>query len=178
MLSEAAAISDSITSSSLHAPWSEVESESSGRIIADLMTCSEKALDRCRVVKDTSEPWYALGAVRPWSVESSSQYGVRISTVIEEGQVDYAPVVALFREVAGHSRQSSSPRKGKKEVSRSPIRLPGQFEVSSPSAKSRKRALVDDPTFASELASESLRGKSRKSGRDGKAAPVLRGGMP
>ena len=84
MLSEAAAISDSITSSSLYAPWSEVESESSARIIADLNTCFRKALDRRRVVKDTSEQWYALGAVRPSSVESSSQYSVRISTVVEE----------------------------------------------------------------------------------------------
>ena len=61
MLSEAAAVFDSITSSSLYAPWSEVESESLGRIIADLKTCFEKALDPRRVVKDTSEQWYALG---------------------------------------------------------------------------------------------------------------------
>ena len=43
MLSEAAAISDSITSSSLYVPWSAVETESSGRIISDLKTCFEKA---------------------------------------------------------------------------------------------------------------------------------------
>ena len=55
MLSEAAAISDSITSSTFYAPSSEVESKLSGPIIADLETCFERALDRCRVVKDTSE---------------------------------------------------------------------------------------------------------------------------
>ena len=55
MLSEAAAISDSITSSFLYAPWSGVESESTGRIVADLKICFENALDRRRVVKDTSE---------------------------------------------------------------------------------------------------------------------------
>ena len=78
MLSEAAAISDSITSSSLYVPWSAVETESSARIISDLKTCFEKALERRRVVKDTSEQLYHLGAVRPSSGESSSQYGVRI----------------------------------------------------------------------------------------------------
>ena len=52
----------------------------------------------------------------------------------------------------------------KKKVSRSPVKLPGQFEVSSPSASCRKRIVVDDPNFASALASECPRGKTRKSG--------------
>ena len=55
MLSEAAAIADSITSSSVYLPWSTVESESSARLCADLKTCFEKAVERRRVVKDTSE---------------------------------------------------------------------------------------------------------------------------
>ena len=87
MLSEAAAISDSITSSSLYDPWLEVKSGSSAQIIEDLKTCFEKAVDHRRVVKDTSEQWYALGAVRPSSGESPHQYGVRISTVVEEGKL-------------------------------------------------------------------------------------------
>ena len=115
MLSEAAAISDSITSSSLYDPWSEVERGSSAQIIADLMACFEKALDRRRVVKHTSEQRYALGVARPSSGESSSQYGVRISTVVEEGQVDYVPVVAPSRKAAGHRSSSFLSRKGKKE---------------------------------------------------------------
>ena len=137
MLSEAAAISDSITSSSLYVPWSAVESESSARIISDLRTCFEKALERRRVVKDTSEQWYLLGAVRPSSGESSSQYGVRISTVVEEGQVDYVPVAAApSRKVASQGRRLTSPGKGKKKVSDSPVKVPRQFEVSSPSVSS------------------------------------------
>ena len=57
MLSEAADISDSITNSSLYDRWSKVEGDSWGRIIADLKTSFERALDRRRVVKDTSEQW-------------------------------------------------------------------------------------------------------------------------
>ena len=177
MLSEAAAISDSITSSSLYVPWSAVETESSARIISDLRTCFEKAVERRRVVKDTSEQWYRLGAVRPSSGESSSQYGVRISTVVEEGQVDYVPVAAPSRKVAGQSRRLSSPGKGKKKVSHSPVKVPRQFEVSSPSVSSRKRTVIDDPNFAAALTTESPRGKTRKSGRDRKAAPIFQGGM-
>ena len=115
MLSEAAAISDSITSSSLYVPCSAVETESSARIISDLKTCFEKAVERRRVVKETSEQWYRLGAVRPSSGESSSQYGVDISTAVEEGQVDYVSVAAPSRKVASQSRRLSSPGKGEKE---------------------------------------------------------------
>ena len=67
MLSEVATIADSITSSSLYAPWSEAKLESSGRVIADLDTCFEKALYRRRVFKDTDEQWYVLGAIQPSS---------------------------------------------------------------------------------------------------------------
>ena len=78
----------------------------------------------------------SLVAVRPSSGESSSQYGVRISTVVEEGQVDYVPVAAPLRNVASHSRRPASPGKGKKKVSHSPVKVRRQFEVSSPSVSS------------------------------------------
>ena len=116
--------------------------------------------------------------MRPSSGESSSQYGVRISTVVEEGQVDYVPVAAPSHKVASHSRRLSSPGKGKKKVSHSPVRVPRQFEVCSPSPSLRKRTVIDDPTFAAALTSESPRGKTRKSGRDRKPAPIFQGGIP
>ena len=177
MLSEAAAISDSITSSSLYVPWSAVESEPSARLISDLKTCFEKALERRLVVKDTSEQWYRLGAVRPSSGESSSQYGVRISTVVEEGQVDHVPVAAPSRKVASQNGRPTSPENGKKKVSPSPVKVPRQFEVSSPSVSSRKRTVIADPNFAAALTTE-WKGKTRKSGRDREAAPIFQGGMP
>ena len=178
MLSEDAAISDSITSSSFYAPWSAVETESSARIISDLKTCFAKAVERRLLVKDTSKQWYRLGAVRPPSGEASSQYGVRISTVVEAGQFDYVPIAAPSRKVASQSRRLSSPGKGKKKVSHSPVKVPRQFEVSSPSPSSRKRTVIDYPNFAAALTTESPRGKTRKSGRDRKAAPIFQGGMP
>ena len=49
MLCEAAAISDSVTNSSVNVPWSTVESESSARSIADLKSCFEKAVERRRM---------------------------------------------------------------------------------------------------------------------------------
>ena len=175
MPSEAAAISDRITSSSLYASWSEVESKSLGQVIGDLKTSLEKALDCGRVFKNTNKQVYALSAVRPWSGEVCSNYGVRISTVVEEGQVEYLPVVPPSRKIIGPSRHHSSPVKGKKKVSRSPVKLPHQFEVWGPSASSQKRAVVKDSTFSA-LGSQFHRGTARRSGRDRKAASVSHGG--
>ena len=155
-----------------------MEIESSARIISDLKTCFEKALERRRVVKDTSEQWYRLGAVRPSSGESSSQYGVRISSVVEEGQVDNVPVAAPSHIVASQSRCLSSPGKEKKKVSHSTIKVRRQFEVSSPSVSSRKRTVIDDPIFVAALTIEYPGGKTRRSGRDRKTAPIFQGGMP
>ena len=94
------------------------------------------------------------------------------------GQVDCVPVVASSPKFAGHSRHLPSLGKGKKKVSRSPVKLPRQFEVSSPSTNSRKPAVVDDSSFASALASESPRRKTRISGGDRRASPVFQGGLP
>ena len=171
MLSEAAAISDSITSSSVYVPWSTVASKSSARIISDLKSCFEKVLERRRVVKDTSEQWYRVGAVRPSSGESSSQCGVRISTVVEEGQVDYVPVAAPSRKFSGHRRDSGSPGKGKKKVSHSPAKVQRRFEVCSPPANSRKRTVTDDPNFAAALMSESPEEKQEEVGGTEKLLP-------
>ena len=103
---------------------------------------------------------------------------MRISTVVEEGQVQYVPVAAPSRKVGSQSRGLSSPGKGKKKVPHSPVKVRRQFEVSSPSVNSRKRTVTDDPNFAAALTPESPRGKTRKSGRDRKAAPIFQGGMP
>ena len=98
--------------------------------------------------------------------------------MVEEGQVDYVPVAAPSRKTFSQSRGLSSPGKGKKKVSHSPVQVRRQFEVSSPPVSSRKRTVTDDPNFAAALMTESPRGKTRKSGRDRKAAPIFQRGMP
>ena len=95
---------------------------------------------------------------------------------MEDGHVHYVPFAAPSRTVAGHSRQHSSPGEGKKKLYRSSVKLPRQFEISSPSVTTRQRAVVVDPTFASALASQPPRGKARRGERDRRAAPVFRVG--
>ena len=174
MLSESVAIADSLTSSPGYAPWSVVESASASQIITDLCACWGWVVLRRRTTKDTSERWYHGGTPRS---ETASRPRVRISDVVEEGRIEYVPVAPPALGPPGPSNISSSSRKRKRKITRSPVKLPRRFEVSSPPASPQRRSLVEDPSFASALAAPASRGKSCRSGRDRRAAPVFQMGF-
>ena len=90
----------------------------------------------------------------------------------------YVPVAPTALGPPGPSRIHSSSSKLKRKVTRSPVKLPRRFEVSSPPASPPRRSLVEDPSFASALAAPASRGKSRRSGRDRRAAPMFQMGFP
>ena len=163
MSSESIAIADSNTSSPVYAPWSVVESASASQVITDLCASWDRKVLRRRTTKDTSERWHHGGTPRS---ETASRPGVRISDVVEEGRVEYVPVAPPALGPPGPSRMHSSSSKRKRKVTRSPVKLPRRFEVSSPPASPLRRSLVEDPSFASALAAPASRGKSRPSGRD------------
>ena len=175
MLSESVAIADSITSSPVYDPWSVVASASASQVIADMYACWDWVVLRRRTTKDTSERWYHCGTPRS---ETASRPGVRISDVVEEGRVEYGSVTPPALGPPGPSKISSSSGKRKRKITRSPVKLPRRFEVSSPPASPPRRSLVEDPSFASALAAPSSRGKSRRIGRDRRAAPVFQMGFP
>ena len=175
VLSESVAIADSITSSPVYAPWSVVESTSASQVISDLCACWDRVVLRRRTGKDTSERWHHGGTPRR---QTTSRPGVRISDVVEEGRVEYVPVAAPVLGSPGPSRIRSPSSKRKRKISRSPVKLPRRFEISSPPASPPRRTLVEDPSFASALTSAGGRGKSRRSGRDRRAAPVFQMGFP
>ena len=175
MLSESVAIADSITSSPVYAPWSVVEYASARLVVSDLCACWDRVVLRRHTGKDTSERWYHGGTPRS---ETASRPGVRISDVVEEGRVEYVPVAPPTLGPHGPSRIHSSSSKRKRKVTRSPVKLPRRFEFSSPPARPPRRSLVEDPSFASALAAPVSRGKSRRSGRDRRAAPVFQMGFP
>ena len=174
MLSESVAIADSITSSPVYAPWSVVASASSSQVIADMCSCWDRVLRRPSA-KDTSERWHHVGTPR---AETSSRPGVRISDVVEEGSVEYVPVGPPVLGSPGPSKMSSLSRRRKRKITRFPVKLPRRFEVSSAPVSPPRRSLVEDPSFASALAAPASRGKSRRSGRDCRAAPVFQMGFP
>ena len=131
MLFESVALADNITSSPVYAPWSVVASASASQVIADLCACWDRVVLRSRSAKDTSERWYHGGTPRS---ESASKPGVRISDVVEEGRVEYVLVSPQALGPPGPSRIHSSSGKRKRRVTRSPVKLPRRFEVSSPPA--------------------------------------------
>ena len=175
MLSESVAIADSIASTPVYAPWSVVASASASQVIADMCTFWDPVVLRRRSAKDTSERWYHGGTPRS---ETASRPGVRISDVVEEGRVEYVPVAPPALGLPGPSRIHSSSSKRKRKVTRSPVKLPLRLEVSSPPASPPKLSLVEDPSFASALTASTSRGKSRRSGRDRRAAAVFQMGFP
>ena len=131
MWSESVAIADSITSGPVYAPWIVVESASASQVISDLCACWDRVVLRRRTAEDTSERWYHGGTPRS---RTASRPGVRISHVVEEGRVEYVPVTAPVLGPLGPSKIRSSSSKRKREISRSPVKLPWRFEVSSPPA--------------------------------------------
>ena len=86
MLAESAANSDRITHSAVFEPWGHVEATSRSQVVVDVCGCLNEALDRRRLVKDSQEQWYAVGGIRPSSEDSTSRSGVRISSIVEEGE--------------------------------------------------------------------------------------------
>ena len=175
MLSESVAIADSFTSSPVYAPWSVVEPASASQVIADMCACWDRVVLGRRSAKDTSERWCHGGTPRS---ETESRPGVRISDVVEEGRVEYVPVAAPALGPPGPSKIRSLSSKRKRKVTRSLVKLPRRFEVSSPPASPPRYSLAEDPSFASALAAPASRGKSRWSGRDRRAAPVFQMGFP
>ena len=92
--------------------------------------------------------------------------------------VEYVPVGPPVFGSPGPRKISSPSSKRKRKITRSPVRLPRRFEVSSPPASHPRPSLVEDPSFDSAFAAPVSRGKSRWSGRDRRAAPVFYMGFP
>ena len=175
MLSESVAIADSITSRPIYAPWSVMESACASRVIDDLCACWDRLVLHRRTARDTRERWYHGGTPRSGT---ASMPGVKVSDVVEEGRVEYVPVAAPSLGPPWPSKIRFSSSKQKRKISRCPLKLPRRFEVSSPPTSPQSRSMVEDPSFASALATPASRGQSLRSGRDRCAAPKFQMVLP
>ena len=64
ILTQSAAICDSITNSAVFEPWSHVATASRSQVVAELSSCVNQTVDRRRAVKDSQNSgmrWVALG---------------------------------------------------------------------------------------------------------------------
>ena len=87
------------------------------------------------------------------------------------------PVAAPALGPPGPSKIRSPSSKWKRKITRSPVKLPRRFEISSPPASPPRRSSVEDPSFTSALAAPASRRKSRRSGCHLRAAPVFSNGL-
>ena len=176
MLAESAAISDSITNSGVFEPWSHVETASRSQVVAEVCACVNQAVDWRRAVKDSQEQWYAVGGIRPSLENSASRSGDRITNVVEEGRVEYVPVRAPSISFPGPSNLRVSSEKSKqRKISRSPVER--RFEIASPPASSQQHRVIEDLGFSAALNRQQFCKKSRRSGRNRRAAPVVPGAI-
>ena len=160
MLAESAASCDSITNSAVFEPWSHVETASRSQVLAEVCACVNQAVDRRRAVKDWKEQLYAVGGIRP-----SSQSGLRISNIVEEGRVENVPVRALSVSVPDRSKlRVSSGKSKKRKIRRSPVKR--RFKMASPALSSQQHRVVEDSGFSPALDGQQFCKRSRRSGRN------------
>ena len=177
MLAESATICGSNTDSAVFELRSHVETASRSQVVAEVCTCVNQAVDCRRAVKASQEQWYAVGGIRPSSEASASRSGVKVSSIVEEGRAEYVHVRAPSVSFPGPSNlRVSSGKSKKRKISRSPVKR--GFGISSPPLSSQQHCIVEDLSFSAALDRQHSWKKSRRSGRNRRAAPVFHGGLP
>ena len=102
---------------------------------------------------------------------------VRISNVVEVGQVEYFPQSVSSVPVPSTSFGTKSPGKGKQKKSETPaksaIKRRFEFDDESVVLPKGRGVYFDDPNFAIALRDENKTVSSRRSGRSRRATPVF-----
>ena len=177
MLTESAAICDSITSSAVIEPWSLLETTSRPKVVAEVCVCVNQAVDRRMAVKDSQEQWNAVGGIRPSAERSASRYGVRISNIVEEGRVEDVPLSVLSISFPGPSSQrDSSGNLKKRKIRQSPVKR--RFETTSTPSLSQQHRVDEVLGFSAALDRQQTCRNTGRSWRNRRAAPVFLGGLP
>ena len=92
MLLSAVNVAGSVCGDSVYDPWAVIFPEGYAAVVSDLQKAYDVVVVRRKEARDTSERWFGVGSVAFSAVgESSGQQVVRISNVVEVGQVEYLP---------------------------------------------------------------------------------------
>ena len=178
MLLSAVNVAGSVCEDSVYDPWAVVCPEGYAAVVSDLRKAYDVVVVRRKEARDTSERWFVVASVAFSAVgESSGQQAVRISNVVEVGQVEYLPQSVSATQVPSTSFAVKSPGKGKQKKSETPskIAVKRRFEFDDESVVLPKGREVyfDDPSFAIALRDEDETVSSRRNGRSRRAAPVF-----
>ena len=178
MLLCAVNVAGSVCEDSVYDPWAVICPEGFAAVVSDLRKAYDVVVVRQKEARDTSERWFGVASVASSAVgESSGQQSVRISNVVEVGQVEYLPQSVSAIQVPSTSFAIKSPGKGKQKKGETPAKpaIKRRFEFDDESvvlAKGRG-AYFEDPSFAIALRDDDKTFFSRRSGRSRRAAPVF-----
>ena len=178
MLLSAVNVAGSVCEDSVYDPWAVISAEGYAAIVSDLKRAYDVVVVRRKDARDTSERWSGVGNVASSAVgESSVQQAVRISNVVEVGQVEYLPQSVSATQVPSTSFAVKGPGEGKQKKSETPakIAVKRRFEFNDYSVLLPKGRGVyfDDPNFAIALRDEDKTVSSHRSGCSCRAAPVF-----
>ena len=147
-------------------------------LLSSLIYAYDIVVVRRKEARDTSEQWFGVASVAASPVgESTGQQAVRISNVVEVGQVEHLPQSVSTTQVPSTSFAIKSPGKGKQKKSETPAKaaVKRRFEFDDESVVPPKGRGVyfDDPSFAIAVRDDHKTVSSRRSGRSRRAALVF-----
>ena len=161
-------------------PRANVLPEGYEATLVDLRKAYDAVVVRRKEARDTSERWFGVRSVESSEVgEPPSRAGVRISNVVEVGQVEYFSGCVPARDQPGSSTTVSprSPGKGKRKrsVTPAPAASTRRFELDDESIVLPKGrgGYFEAPNFECALKSQEKTATSRRNGRSCRAAPVF-----
>ena len=161
-------------------PWVNVLPEGYEATLVDLRKAYDVVVVRRKEARDTIERWFGVCSVESFEVgEPSCRAGVRISNVVEVGQVEYLSGSVLARDQPCSSTTLSprNPGKGKhkRSATPTPTATTKRFEFDDESIVLPKGRgdYFEDPNFACALKSQEETAASRWIVRSRRAAPVF-----
>ena len=166
----------SVCEDSVYDLWAVVSAVGYAAVVSDLKRPYDVVVVRRKYALDTSERWFGVASVASSAVrESSGPQAVRISNVVEVGQVEYLPLSVSAIQVLSTSFAVKSPGKRKQKKSETPTKtaVKRRFEFDDESVVLPKGwgVYFDDPSFAIALRDNDKPVSSRRSGRSRRAAP-------
>ena len=178
MLLSAVDVAGSVCEDSVYDLWAVICPEGYAAVASDLGKAYDVVVVRRKEARDTSERWFGVASVASSAVgESSGQQSVRISNVVEVGQVEYLPQSVSAIKVPSTSFAIKSPGKGRQKKGETPakpaIKRRFEFDDESVVLPKGRGVYFDDPSFAIALRDDDKTVSSRHSGRSRRAAPVF-----
>ncbi len=123
MLLSAVNVAGSVYEDSVYDPWTVISPEGCATVVADLKRAYDVVMVRRKEARDTFERWFGVASVASSAVgDSSGPQGVRISNVVEVGQVEYLPQSVSAMQVPSKSFAIKRPGKGRQKEGETPAK--------------------------------------------------------